>query len=113
MAYLQDNLVRGALGLYVGTNPSDIDAGDELSRDLGLEPLDLVLVMFRLEELADAEFAMSDLEGVVTVGDLEALVSEWLRASAKGNEDDPVEPGPDPGRSGTHAIDPSKLRAAR
>ena len=116
MAYPPVNLVRAALGNYLDLKPTDIDTNAELERDLGLEPLDLVLIVFRLEEFADAEFSISDLEGVVTVGDLEALVREWLREAPFDDADDDVQeettervrPG-----SGTHVLGSKKLRAAR
>ena len=111
MACLPINSVRVALGAYLDLKPTDIDTNAELEKDLGLEPLDLVLIVFRLEEFADAEFSISDLEGVVTVGDFEALVSEWLR-EAPTDDDEPRERRPDLG-SGTHTLGTTKRRAAR
>jgi acyl carrier protein len=112
MAYLRDDFVRRALAEYLDLKPSDIADGAELGRDLGLEPLDLVLIVFRLEEFADAdaEFSISDLEGVVSVGDFEKIVRAWARdASADDEEEEPI----DPSRSGTHVVGTTKVRAAR
>src|SRR4051812_33284391 len=115
MAYPSVHFVRTALGLYLDRNPTEIDTNAELERDLGLERLDLVLIAFRLEEFADVEFSLSDLEGVVTVGDFEALVREW-ETPADDADEDVVEEGSPAERarpgSGTHALDSRKLRAA-
>src|SRR5438128_292507 len=99
MAYLDDDFVRAALAQYLDLKPSDIDKGAELARDLGLEPLDLVLIVFRLEEFADAEFSISDLEGVVTVADFDRVVRAWVR-DASIEEDDDREAPPVPSESG-------------
>jgi acyl carrier protein len=114
MAGLPINSVRVALGSYLDLKPTDIDTNAELEKDLGLEPLDLVLIVFRLEEFAEAEFSISDLEGVLTVGDFEALVSEWLREAPTddSDEDGPRERRPGLG-SGTHTVGTTKRRADR
>jgi acyl carrier protein len=88
MAYPPVQLVRVALAAYLDSKPSEIDPNAELERDLGLEPLDLALIVFRLEEFADAEFSISDLEDVVTVGDFEAIVTEWMRSASIHDADD-------------------------
>src|SRR5262245_57004149 len=113
MPYPSVLFVRAALGHYLDLKPTDIDPNAELERDLGLEPLDLVLVVFRLEEFADVEFSISDLEGVVTVRDFEAVVAEWFRETSIDDGDE--EPRPErPGvGSGTHVLGPAKRRAAR
>jgi acyl carrier protein len=113
MAYPPVNLVRAALGNYLDLKPTDIDTNAELERDLGLEPLDLVLVVFRLEEFADAEFSISDLDGVKTVGDFEQLVCEWLRDASPDDDTDDASPLRVRLGSGTHALGSKKLRAAR
>jgi acyl carrier protein len=49
--------------------------------DLGLGPLDLVLVVLRLDRLdrGDGEFPLYALEHATTVGDLVDLVELWLQ----------------------------------
>jgi acyl carrier protein len=114
MAYPPVNLVRAVLGNYLDLNPAEIDANAHLERDLGLEPLDLVLVVFRLEEeFADAEFSISDLDGVVTVSDFEALVCEWLRDAPVDDVDDDARTERARLGSGTHVLGSKKMRAAR
>jgi acyl carrier protein len=110
MAY-EGNFVRAALANYLDVSPGTIDANAELERDLGLEQLDLILVVFRLEEFADAEFSISDLDGVVTVADFEAVVKEWLREAPL--DDDDARPRRERVGSGTHALGAAKRRAAR
>jgi acyl carrier protein len=113
MPYLPVNFVRMALGQYLDTNPSEIEPAADLQKDLGLEPLDLVLIVFRLEEFADAEFSISDLEGVVTVRDFEALVREWLQRAPIDDADDESRARPERAGSGTHVLGAAKVRAAR
>jgi len=49
--------------------------------DLGLTPLDLVLVVLRLDRLdrGDSEFPLYALDHATTVGDLVDLVELWLQ----------------------------------
>ena len=56
---------------------SDTDRFD----DLGLTPLDLVLVVLRLDRLdrGDGEFPLNALDHATTVGDLVDLVELWLQ----------------------------------
>jgi acyl carrier protein len=102
MISFQDELVRTALALYLDLRPTDIHPHARLNEDLGLEPLDLILVLFRLEEFTDVEFAAADLESVATVSDLERVVRESVRAARDADEPDGRDG--DPSRSGVHAI---------
>jgi len=113
MAYPSVHLVRAALALYLDRKPTEIDTDDELEKDLGLEPLDLVLIVFRLEEFAEAEFSIADLEGVVTVGDFEAVVGEWMRDAPVDDADDDPRATRNGVGSGTHVLGSTKVRAAR
>lgn len=71
-------IVRFALALHLEIVPDAIVESDSLTEDLGLDPLDLVLVVLRLEELAEAEFPVASLEHAHTVADLVALVRGWV-----------------------------------
>jgi acyl carrier protein len=55
----------------------DADTFDEL----GLSPLDLVLVVLRLEDFdrGDGSFPLGELEDARTVGDLVTLVDLWVQ----------------------------------
>jgi acyl carrier protein len=70
-------IVCFALALHLEVDPAEIHAGQHLEDDLGLDPLDLVLVVLRLEELGDGEFPVGDLESVFTVDDLAKVVRVW------------------------------------
>ena len=76
-------IVRFALALHLEIVPAAIVESDSLTEDLGLDPLDLVLIVLRLEELAEAEFPVASLEHAHTVADLVALVREWARDSQR------------------------------
>jgi len=75
------DLVRFALALHLGILPEEIHEHQALERDLGLDPLDLVLVVLRLEELnaedTTIEFPVANLEGLLTVNDLTDVVRAW------------------------------------
>ena len=71
-------LVRVALALHLDVDVGRISSETHLERDLGMDPLDLVLVVLRLEEVEEMEFPIAELEGVETVGGLASMVRAWL-----------------------------------
>lgn len=71
------DLVRLALALHLDLEPDTITIAARLEDDLGLDALDLVLVLLRLEELGEAELPVADLENAETVADLVDLVDAW------------------------------------
>jgi acyl carrier protein len=70
-------IVRFALALHLGVDPHVIEPENRLEGDLGLDPLDLVLVALRLEEIEEGEFPVARLETVTTVADLVEIVRRW------------------------------------
>lgn len=70
-------IVRFALALHLDADVTDIQLDHRLERDLGLDPLDLVLVVLRLEEIEGGELPVADLESVMTVRDLVDVVRSW------------------------------------
>jgi acyl carrier protein len=70
-------IVCFALALHLEVDPSEIHESQHLEEDLGLDPLDLVLVVLRLEEIGEGEFPVGDLEAVFTVKDLADVVRSW------------------------------------
>ncbi|MDF2692743.1 MAG: hypothetical protein K0S65_1126 [Labilithrix sp.] len=70
-------IVCFALAFHLGIDPDQIEAAQRLEEDLGLDPLDLVLIVLRLEELGEVEFPVADLEGLQTVSDLVEVVAAW------------------------------------
>jgi acyl carrier protein len=79
MVDMQLEVVRCALALHLSVDPAQIELEHHLEADLGLDPLDLVLVVLRLEEIEEAEFPVADLETVTTVAELVDVVREWSR----------------------------------
>jgi acyl carrier protein len=82
------DLVRQAVAQHLGIDDLEIHEDQHLEDGLGLDPLDLVLVALRLEELGQvhiaselAEFPVADLERVVTVGDLADMVGGWWQTA--------------------------------
>jgi acyl carrier protein len=85
-------IVCFALGFHLGIDSDAITVEHRLDEDLGLDPLDLVLVVLRLEELGDVEFPVADLEGLRTVRDLVDVVQRWCTECEEADETLP--PGP-------------------
>jgi len=85
-------IVRFALARHVGIDPDGIEPGQRLEADLGLDPLDLVLVALRLEEIEDEEFPVADLETVTTVSDLVAVVRAWSKVGSSPDERETLPP---------------------
>jgi acyl carrier protein len=73
-------MVRHLLARRLGTVPDRILGAHDLAHDLGVDPLDLVLVALDLEELGRDEFPIAKLETVRTVDDLSRLVCSWQDA---------------------------------
>jgi acyl carrier protein len=75
-----DPMVRHLLARRLGTAPERILGAHDLAHDLGIDPLDLVLVALDLEEVERDEFPIAKLETVRTVDDLSRLVCSWQNA---------------------------------
>jgi acyl carrier protein len=69
-----ENLVRIAVARQIAVDPGDVELNHELSRDLAITPLGLVLIALRIEEMAGSEFPVERLEHVRRVRDLATLV---------------------------------------
>ncbi|MFO0663331.1 MAG: phosphopantetheine-binding protein [Polyangiaceae bacterium] len=83
MPSIDDSLVRVAVALHLDVALDSVHSEDHLVRDLGLDPLDLVLVVLRLDELVGAQCALANLQSIETVRDLEDMVRDWQRASGQ------------------------------
>lgn len=81
MSDVHFDLVRHALALHLEVPATSLALDDRLAEDLGLDPLDVVLVTLRLEELESVELPVAALESVDTVRDLVAFVRR--RASSR------------------------------
>ena len=70
--------VTDALTHYLGLGKQDPLPSLELRRDLGFEPLDLVLFVLAFEEAEGLVFPFESLEEVTRVGELVDIVAAWL-----------------------------------
>src|SRR5262245_2077174 len=82
--------VRGALARELKRDPATITAEQALREDLGLNSLDAIELMFKVEEEFDLEIPDADLQRLRTVGDLVSYLEERL-----GGAPAPVAPVPD------------------
>jgi len=78
MNVLNELLVRRAVASHLEVPVDELCSTQSLEDDLGLDPLDLVLIALSLEEDVGVEFPVALLETVKTVGDLDSLVRSWL-----------------------------------
>jgi acyl carrier protein len=72
-------LVLTAVAHHLRADPRSIDLDMHLEGDLGLDALDLILIVPRLDEITSREVAIADLEGIESVRDLRDLVLVWMR----------------------------------
>ena len=72
-------IVYHLLASHLGVDEASIENAETLDA-LGLDPLDLVLVVIRLEDLGgEGDFPMAALAHAMTVADLVDLVDVWLK----------------------------------
>jgi acyl carrier protein len=86
---LGDALVRDAVALHLEIAPELVRPETRLRADLGLDPLDLVLIVLRIEDVAGTELPVGELEDVHTIAELQAFVRRYGRARD-------TEPAPEP-----------------
>lgn len=100
-------IVWFALALHLDLDPEWIQPGHRLEGDLGLDPLDLVLIALRLEEIENEEFPVADLETVTTVFDLVTIVRAWSKVPSDSHDAETLPPPaliPVRTKSGMHPI---------
>ncbi len=71
------NLVELAIARHLGSKCKEVHASQRLDEDLGLDPLDVILIVIRLEDEAGIEFPVGSLDRVRTVRDLAEAIREW------------------------------------
>jgi hypothetical protein len=76
MSQHRKSQVRSKLARYLHVVPDRSFDRAELQRDLGLEPLDVVLFVVSFEESEDVAFQIEELENVAS--ELINVVSHWL-----------------------------------
>ena len=69
-----NRLVCEVVARHLQVEPRAIDAKTMVQQDLELDPLDLVLIALRIEELEQIEFPIAHLEHVRSVGDIVEIV---------------------------------------
>ena len=79
-----DATVRKTIAHHVGLDPAQVEPALSLTNDLGLDPLDLVLIALRLEDIEQIDFPIEQLGTVHTVGELTRLFQAWIQASELG-----------------------------
>lgn len=84
--------VRNAVAGHLGIAPETVAARAHLASELSLDPLDLVLIVLRLEESVGFEVPVEGLAYIETVGDFVALVE----SASHGREPLPLRPSPTP-----------------
>lgn len=104
MKYSFGNLVRHAIARHLGVREECIEPSQRLREDLGLHPLDLVLVALCLEEVAHARFPVEGLGTVYTVEELTGFL--WSCRCARPSELAMPAPAPRPPRRSLPVVMP-------
>ncbi len=73
--------VRNAVARHLSLDAAQIVPALHLRNDLGLDPLDLVLIALRLEDMEQIDFPIEQLGSVATVAELTRLFRAWIEAS--------------------------------
>jgi len=73
---------RAALASRLKRGVDAIRDQDDLRNDLGLDSLDMIELLFKIEEVFDLEIPNEDLVQIATVGDVIAYVDRRLEAKA-------------------------------
>src|SRR5215813_10066974 len=75
--------IRGALAEHLKRDVSKVQLQSDLRKDLGLDSLAMIELLFKIEEAFDLEIPNDDLSQITTVGDVIAYVEHRL-GGAKG-----------------------------
>jgi len=74
--------IRAALAEHLKRDVSKIQLQSDLRKDLGLDSLAMIELLFKIEETFDLEIPNDDLSQITTVGDVIAYVEQRLGAPA-------------------------------
>lgn len=96
-----ETTVRAAIARHLSVRPEKILPSHRLHEDLELDPLDLVLIALRLEDIEQTDFPIELLGTVNTVAELTRLFHTWLAASEFGA---PLAPPKQPTPSSVEAL---------
>jgi acyl carrier protein len=74
--------IRVALAEHLKRDVSKVQLQDDLKKDLGLDSLAMIELLFKIEETFDLEIPNDDLSQITTVGDVIAYVERRLGGGA-------------------------------
>jgi acyl carrier protein len=74
--------IRTALAEHLKRDVSKVQPQDDLKKDLGLDSLAMIELLFKIEETFDLEIPNDDLSQITTVGDVIAYVERRLGGGA-------------------------------
>jgi acyl carrier protein len=74
--------IRAALAEHLKRDVSKVRLRDDLKKDLGLDSLAMIELLFKIEEAFDLEIPNDDLSQITTVGDVITYVEHRLNAGA-------------------------------
>jgi acyl carrier protein len=69
-----DDLVLDVVARHVPVSAAALNPTQHIREDLDLDPLDLVLIALRLEDIVQVEFPIAALETIQTVGDFAVVL---------------------------------------
>jgi acyl carrier protein len=72
-----EDMVRDVVARHLDVEASTLTLEDDVEKDLGLDPLDLVLIALRIEENVSIEFPIARLESVHRLDDLIDIVRSF------------------------------------
>ena len=73
--------IRAALAEHLKRDVSKVQLQDDLRKDLGLDSLAMIELLFKIEEAFDLEIPNDDLSQITTVGDVVAYVEKRVGAT--------------------------------
>ena len=82
--------IRVALAEHLKRDVSKIQPGDDLKKDLGLDSLAMIELLFKIEEAFDLEIPNDDLSQISTVGDVIAYVERRVGGGSSSPAAPPV-----------------------
>lgn len=74
--------IKSALIELFGINEAEIQPDAHLADDLGLDSIDAIDMMVRLQNLTGRKFKPEDFKSIRTVADMQRVVKELLEESA-------------------------------
>lgn len=105
--------IRTALAQHLKRDVSTVNLPDDLRKDLGLDSLAMIELLFKIEETFDLEIPNDDLSKITTVGDVVAYVEARVPAGAAATAGTAAAGGPSPASASEPMAPPTKLSVKR